>query len=305
MRKLIALLLVVLMLLPLIACGGTKEPEAPVASATEAPQETVETPAEEPTAEPTPEPTAAPTAEPKTEFYEQLAQLPTLDSVTGVQETGKNSFTSNGRYSSIKYFYEVPEPEQIERYQACLNEYGFRLESESDTEYVIYYNKITVGTIVFENGKATLDIVPESIAIINMGESVELHIGDVKTVEGKSDIQLLDVFFTDNLKYKSGRTTYKRGESGKFYLVLQTKLTNKKSSDFDRYNSGRLTDISAILDSQYVYKGEYWAPLGDIVPLTEGDVFIVYEVPESAETSEFSFVAYFKLDGTDYSVTIR
>lgn len=55
MKKLTALLLVVLMLLPLIACGGAKEPEAPAASVTEAPAEPTEAPTPEPTPEPEPE----------------------------------------------------------------------------------------------------------------------------------------------------------------------------------------------------------------------------------------------------------
>ncbi len=298
MRKLTLVLAVVMMLL-FVACGENESsatPENPGASK----EETVA----ELTAEPTVEPTAEPTPEPKTEYYEQLSQLPTLDSVTGVRETGKNSFTSNGRYTSIKYYYESPTAEQMEQYEKSLSETGFRIEKDGD-EYLIYLEKISVATITLENGKATVDISPDAITILNMEATEELHIGDVKTVEGKSDIQLLDVYYTDKVKVKEGNITHTHGTAGKYYLVLKTNLTNKKSTDFDRWNSGRLTDISAMLDSQYIYKGEYWAPKGDIVPLTDGDVYIIYEVPESVETGEQSFVAYFKLDGVYYSVTIR
>ena len=62
MKKLTALLLVALMLLPATACGGANEPGAPAASVTEAPQEAAEAPAE-PTEAPTPEPTEEPTPE--------------------------------------------------------------------------------------------------------------------------------------------------------------------------------------------------------------------------------------------------
>ena len=298
MRKLTLVLAVVMMLL-FVACGGNESsatPENPGASK----EETVA----ELTAGPTVEPTAELTPEPKTEYYEQLSQLPTLDSVTGVRETGKNSFTSNGRYTSIKYYYESPTTEQMEQYEKSLSETGFRMEKDGD-EYLIYLEKISVATITLENGKATVDISPDAITILNMEATEELHIGDVKTVEGKSDIQLLDVYYTDKVKVKEGNITHTHGTVGKYYLVLKTNLTNKKSTDFDRWNSGRLTDISAMLDSQYIYKGEYWAPKGDIVPLTDGDVYIIYEVPESVETGEQSFVAYFKLDGVYYSVTIR
>ena len=64
MKKLTALLLVALMLLPLIACSGAKEAEAPVTEApteaAEAPAKTTEAPTPVPTEEPTPEPTEEP-----------------------------------------------------------------------------------------------------------------------------------------------------------------------------------------------------------------------------------------------------
>ncbi len=302
--KRLTLALAVVMLLSFIACSGSAATVAPDNAAGAKAEAVAEKPTTEPTPEPTAEPTPEPTAEPKTEYYEQLADLPTLDSVTGVKETGKNSLTSNGRYTSIKYRYEVPTAEQMEQYERSLKECGFHLEKDGD-EYLIYFDKISVATITFENGKATLDISPDAITILSMGTVEELHIGDVKTVEGKSDIQLLDVYYTDKLKVKEGNITYTNGKAGKYYLVLKTNLTNKKSTDFDKWNSGRLTDISAMLDNQYIYKGEYWAPKGDIVPLTDGDVYILYEVPESVEAGEQSFVAYFKLDGVNYSVTIR
>ena len=56
MKKFASLLLAALLLLPLIACGGAKEPEAPAAVETEAPQAGAEEPTPEPTEEPTPEP---------------------------------------------------------------------------------------------------------------------------------------------------------------------------------------------------------------------------------------------------------
>lgn len=67
MKKLTALLLVALMLLPATACGGANEPGASDASAAESSQEAAgahaeptEEPASEPAEEPTPEPTAVP-----------------------------------------------------------------------------------------------------------------------------------------------------------------------------------------------------------------------------------------------------
>lgn len=303
MKKMTVLLLVALMSLSLIACGGAVKPETPVASVTETPQKAPAEPTDAPTPEPTEEPTPEPAPEPK--YYEQLSLLPTIDSVTDLKEIGKHTLTSNGRYTSINYRYSYDNVEQLQPYWDFLETCGIEIEKESDKDYLLVINKITAATVTLESGTASMTIHPDAVSLLSMEKPDELHVGDKRTIENKSEIQLLDVFYTDNLKVKDGRITYTRGQAGKYYLVLKIDLVNLKTSDFDDWHSGRLVDMIALMGGQYMYTGEYWLPKGDIVPLSSGELYIMFEIPESVETSEASLVSYFKLDGTDFSVTIR
>ena len=47
-----------------------------------------------------------------------------------------------------------------------------------------------------------------------------------------------------------------------------------------------MTDVALEYMGKYHYEGEYWAPVGDIVPLANDSVYIVFEVPESMSKDE-------------------
>ena len=53
---------------------------------------------------------------------------------------------------------------------------------------------------------------------------------------------------------------------------------------------------------KYHYEGEYWIPFGDIVPLGDDSVYIVYEVPSSmGDDVTGEILASFTIDGESYA----
>ncbi len=133
-----------------------------------------------PTEEPTEEPTPKPAPEPK--YYEQLSLLPTIDSVTDLKEIGKNTFTSNGRYTSINYSYSYDNVEQLQPYWDFLETCGIEIEKESDKDYLLVINKITAATVTLESGRASMTIHADAVSLLSMEKPDELHVGDRKSV---------------------------------------------------------------------------------------------------------------------------
>ena len=114
-----------------------------------------------------------------------------------------------------------------------------------------------------------------------------------------------DVNFTKDLKVKKGNTTYHHSSNG-HVMTIKLDFTNLATEAFERWNSDRVTDVALEYMGKYHYEGEYWSPVGDIVPLANDSVYIVFEVPESMSKDETgSILVTFTIDGETYAMVVQ
>lgn len=155
--------------------------------------------------------------------------------------------------------------------------------------------------------KAATAFAPKTCSSCGLQEgealSKVLQTGDsIETAEHSFVVE--DTQFTGKLKEKKGYITYNYSDG--FVLAIKLNFTNLATDAFDRWSSTRVTDVSLQYGGKYNYEGEYWCPVDDIVPLGNGNVYMVYPVPKSmSEDTTSSIYATFTIDGETYSMVIQ
>lgn len=190
----------------------------------------------------------------------------------------------------------------------------------SDTIYIVYEVPNSMCKDSTSSIFASFTIDDETYAIvIQEGDGVEeepqdspeavdvsgnITKGDVVTNEASFSFELDDLYYTSKPSYKSGNVTHSYG-SGSYYFVCKLDFTNLAAEVMEDWNSDRITDISLSFADKYTYEGDIWMPLDEIVPLDNGYVFILFEVPETVETSTDALIATFTVDGSTFTVNCR
>jgi len=132
-----------------------------------------------------------------------------------------------------------------------------------------------------------------------------IAVGD--TVEEDDHIFTLeDVYYADEISERTGNITYSYGGRGAYNLILKLRFTNLDTEELGDYNSDRFEDMELVYMDKYEYEGIYYILGDDIVPLAEGNVYVMYAIPESMEDdSDSSIIASFELDGETYVVVVN
>ena len=131
--------------------------------------------------------------------------------------------------------------------------------------------------------------------VVAVGDSVECE-NHRFTVE--------NIGFTASLQEKRGYITY--SYSSQYSLVIKLDFTNLDKDELEHWYSSRISDMTLEYKGKYDYEGEYWIPFGDIVPLGEDSIYIVYEVPNSmGDDVTGEILASFTIDGESYAVVIQ
>lgn len=190
----------------------------------------------------------------------------------------------------------------------------------NDVVYIVYevpksMKDDTTGSIM-----ATFTIDDETYAmIIQEGDGTEeaeqntdsvqdasgaITVGDERTNGDTFSFVFDDLYYTDKPSYKTGNITYSYGNGG-YYLAFRLDFTNMAAEVMESWNSDRVTDMCLTMGGKYEYEGQVWIPGNDIVPLDSGYLFILFEIPESVETSADELVATFTIDGCEFTVDCR
>ncbi len=192
---------------------------------------------------------------------------------------------------------------------------------DTDTIYIVFevpeqMGKDSTGSIL-----ATFTIDGETYAIIvQQGETVEdagnensqeadvsgeISVGDVRTNDTTFSFEFDDLYFTEKPSLKVGNVTYSFGVDGSYYMVCKLDFTNMDTEAMDDWNSDRISDLSMVYAGKYTYEGRLWIPANEIVPLGNGWVYLLFEVPEAVENSSDSVVVTFEVDDTEFTVNYR
>ena len=131
--------------------------------------------------------------------------------------------------------------------------------------------------------------------IVAVGDSVECK-SHCFTVES--------IGFTASLREKRGYVTY--SHNSQYALAIKLDFTNMDKEALEQWHSPRISDMTMEYKGKYHYEGEYWIPFGDIVPLGDDSVYIVYEVPSSmGDDVTGEILASFTIDGESYAIVVQ
>lgn len=129
-------------------------------------------------------------------------------------------------------------------------------------------------------------------------------IGDTRTDGENFAFELKDIYYTDKPSEKQGNVTYTRSVSGRS-LLLKLKFTNLSTEALDDWGDDRISDMKLVYADKYEYQGDSWVPAREIVPLADGNVYILFEVSDAVENGTEALVATFTVDGCEFTVDCR
>lgn len=137
------------------------------------------------------------------------------------------------------------------------------------------------------------------------GEALAKVIAVGDTVDCESHhFTVESIGFTASLREKRGNVTY--SHSSRYALVIKLDFTNLDKEALERFFSSRISEMTLEYKGKYNYEGEYWLPFGDIVPLSDDSLYIVYEVPNSmGDDVSGEILASFTIDGETYAVVVQ
>lgn len=137
------------------------------------------------------------------------------------------------------------------------------------------------------------------------GEALAKIIAVGDTVESESHrFTVESIGFTASLREKRGNVTY--SHNSQYALVIKLDFTNLDKEVLERWYSPRFSEMTLEYKGKYHYEGEYWIPFGDVVPLDDDSVYIVYEVPSSmGDDVAGEILASFAIDGETYAVVVQ
>lgn len=132
MKKIIALILAVLMSMALFACGNEGDGDSKDKS------------------------------EDKTEvaYYDECAELPTLNSVTTATPSTRTTKSTNGEVTSIVYVYTGASEEVVKSYIDNITKLGFEVEQGDDGEYTLCKDGYILANFSAEGETLTMSFLP-------------------------------------------------------------------------------------------------------------------------------------------------
>ena len=190
----------------------------------------------------------------------------------------------------------------------------------TDTIYIVFEVPESMGKDTTGSIFATFEIDGETYAVIvQEGEGAaeseddapaaddvagDIAVGDVRTNNSSFSFEMADLYYTEKPSLKVGNITYSFG-TGEYYMVCKLDFTNLGTEAMEDWNSDRITDMSLVYSDKYTYEGRAWIPEGDIVPLGNGWVFILFEVSKEVENGSGSLVATFTIDDCEFTLNCR
>lgn len=236
-------------------------------------------------------------------YYREASELPTVDSVTGLELFHSANDSNNGKITRMRYYYKAKSgqtngPDLIEQYLTYLRENGYTLKEDG------------INVDVSLNGKplASLQITGMSMeARIDLGEANPQNgdIPEIRTVS-KGETVILDfVEFTvegiaraAEIREDDGKNTYHRRPSNSKNQMfwLQTTMKNIGTETFSLFGINKYF-AEIVFDDKYTYEANIDKMVGmgntELKPFESAKVYIWAEIPiemlDNAKTVSIRF----------------
>lgn len=181
-------------------------------------------------------------------------------------------------------------------------------KSMSEDKESAIYTKFTIDGVVYsmiiQEGKlATND--NNTSTDEGKNTAADIKVGDTRSDVENFSFVFKDLYYTTKPQEKNGNVTHSYGSDGKYYLVCKLDFTNNASEAFDDFGSERISNMKLSFAGKYDYDGKLWIPSDEIVPLANGNVYILFEVPKTVETDAGALNLEFTVDGTTFKVDCR
>lgn len=236
-------------------------------------------------------------------FFNECPILPTPVNYGPISQTSSSSSSSNGKVTSIKYGFSVifgrndNLHEIYNTYISKLQNAGFSIQSNSDTNCDIYADSTKLATVSIESNRMNFNIVPgnenlttspsgatgsEAVVtggdtVVKMGESIETdYISmSLSTFDSASELR------SGTSQY--GTYTYLYSDNGDPYFYIGGVLKNLGGTPVDI----RHIYVQFCFDGKYNYKGsvEGYSSnsngfINDVSPLASVDYYLYAAVPQ-------------------------
>ena len=156
--------------------------------------------------------------------------------------------------------------------------------------------------MVVQEGDGSEEAIQEENAAADV--AADLTIGDVRTDGENFSFEVKDIYYTNKPSQKDGNITYSFG-TGAYYLAMKLDFTNLASEALESWGTDRIDDMKLSFAGKYDYDGQIWIPGNDIVPLGNGNVYVLFEIPQTVEDSADPLVMTFSVDGHEFTVDCR
>ena len=175
--------------------------------------------------------------------------MPTFDSIISVSSKGSSKSSINGVVSKIEYYYNGLSLLEMEEYVKYIKEQGISVNQISDTEVSILTGDKKAASVVYEDKKISVIIVPEESRVtqvfteLPLDGTIEL---DFVKIELNGNYEISDVLLPNDT---SGVYLEYDANEGSSFVIVRGTVTNTSAGDLE----SRYIDAVITLSDKYEY----------------------------------------------------
>lgn len=222
-------------------------------------------------------------------YYREANELPTVDSVTGLELSHSASDSYNGTITRMRYYYDAPSgvknaPEMIDQYLAYLKENGYTVTEDSiNVEVSLDGNPLASIVIMGTMMEVGIDIGQTNQKDTDVPAVKEISAGDTITLDF-IEIKVDGIHRAYEIKEDDGPDTYHRrvSNSNNQMFWLETTMKNIGTTTFDIWGINKYF-AEIIFDNTYTYEASIDKLVGmgntKLKPFESAKVYIWAEIP--------------------------
>lgn len=222
-------------------------------------------------------------------YYREANELPTVDSITGLELSHSASDSYNGTITRMRYYYDAPSgvknaPEMIDQYLAYLKENGYTVTEDGiNVEVSLDGNPLASIVIMGTMMEVGIDIGQKNQKNTEVPAVKEVSAGDTITLDFV-EIKVDGIHRAYEIKEDDGPDTYHRkvSNSNNQMFWLETTMKNVGTETFGIWGINKyFAEIT--FDGTYTYEASIDKMVGmgntELTPFESAKVYIWAEIP--------------------------